>query len=192
MGNDVKPIIFGGAKVYNATKTEVRFEGNHKNIYCVWLDGGAYVEYPKQKQEPVVSYFAKDVSSGTVHQITEKTFNSNQTEKDGIKYEFEKVIEECPSISSELVLERNGKKYYNQVIDGFNGIDFRGTQNPDGIYISNSSNAKIKTDNDFEKDIVTILPNCSNIKCSPEKRVDIVSKWSGYKENGGYSAAFKE
>ena len=89
MGNGIDPIIFGGAKVYNAEKTEVKYDAKNKPIYCVWLDGGAYAEYPQQKQEPVVSYYAIEVETDMAYPITEKTYKSNVTTKDGIKFKFD-------------------------------------------------------------------------------------------------------
>ena len=192
MGNEIEPIVFGGATVYNAEKTDVRYDEKNKPIYCVWLEGGAYAEFSEQKPEPVFSYYAKDNDSGITHSITEKTYKSNKTQKDGIEYTFTKEQDKQPVLSSAKFSEYEGTQYYQQIINGFKGIKLYGTEHPDGVYISNTSNAEIFTDNDKNKDGVNILVNCKNIKYHIQQGYDNLSRWVGYKKKNGYFAEFKD
>ena len=192
MGTEFKNIILGGAIVYNVEKAGIKRDKNNNPIYCVWLKGGAYAEYPEQKPEPVFSYYAKDNDSGITHSITEKTYKSNKTKKDGREYTFTKEQDDQPVLSSEKVHEYEGTEYYQQVINGFKGIKLSGTENPDGIYISNTTDAEIVTDNDKCKDGVNILINCKNIKYQIQQGYDNLSRWVGYKKKNGYFAEFKD
>ena len=192
MGTELKNILFGGAAVYNVEKAGIVKDNKGDTIYCVWLKGGAYAEYPEQTQRNIVSYFAKDKESGITHPITEKTFLSNKTEKDGREFTFFKDVEEYPTLSSEKLTEQNGVEYYKQLINGFNGIKIRGTEHADGIYLSNTKNAGVVTNNDSQKDCINIMVNCKDIQYNHEPGVDEIVRWVGYEKKNGYFGDFKE
>lgn len=191
MGNEIKNILFGGVKVYHVEKADVKHDEKGNKTYCVWLEGGAYAEYPQQQKEPVVSYYAKEKNTDVIHQITEKTFKSNKTKKDGEEYEFKAISNDCPSIATSLVEQSDGHTYYEHTIDGLKDIKFVGSPHNDGIFLTNTSKAEIISDNDKEKDGVNIMINCKNIKYQIEDGLDVVSRWVGYDKGNGYFPKFE-
>ena len=145
----------------------------------------------EQKNRNIASYYAKEVESGITHPITKSTYDSNKTNKDGVEHEFKVDIEEYPSLSSDIVGKFEGKDYYEYFINGFNGITFTGSQNPENIYISNTTSADIVVDNDKERDNVNIMVNCKKIKPHVDGIFDAIARWSGYEKKNGYFANFK-
>ena len=191
MPDEVKAVLFGGAVIYDVVKTDVKYDEKNKPVFCVWLPNGVYAEYPEQKNRNIVSYYAKDIESGITHSITKSTYDSKKTKKDGIEHEFKTETEEYPSLYSSVAGDVDGKDYYEYFVNGFNGIKFEGSQNPENIYVSNTENADIIADNDKEKDNVNIMVNCKKVRAHVDKFLDSVSRWAGYDKKNGYFAKFK-
>lgn len=189
MGKEIEAIMFGGVRVGNAEKTEVKIDPTtNQKIYCVWLKGGAYAEFPQQSGEPVISYFAKDLNSGISHQITKEVFNSGKTEKDGNDYVFERRIDPTPAIFSydaeDFFTEET---YYEETAYGFDGLKLTGSPtHTDSIHIRDSKNSTIIVDNDNKSDGVNIGVNCPNVRPKVTKGLDSISRFIGFKEDEGY------
>ena len=191
MGNEIEPIIFGGAKLYNYEKKDVKYDNKNNPIYCVWLPNGVYAEYPEQKNRNIASYYATEVKSGITHPITKSTYDSKKTTKDGTEHEFKVEVEEYPSLDANVIGKVEEKDYYEYFVDGFNGIKVEGSQSPENIYISNTTDADIIADNDKEKDNVNIMINCKKVKAHVDKFIDSISRWAGYEKKNGYFANYK-
>ena len=189
MGNEIEPIIFGGAKVFNATKTKVKQDAKKQPVYCVWLEGGAYAEYPEQKTEPVPSYYAKDLHKRSFHPITEKDYKEGKTTKDGWEYEFSVEYDSQPTMYSEKDKYYPDMNVYEESFNGFKGLTVYGSKNGDTMYIKNTSNARVVVNNDKERDIVNISVDCKNVNVR-KGAADEISRFIGYDIGGGYSNKF--
>ena len=192
MGNEIDITVFGGAKIYGTVqRKEIKYNEKNEPSYCVWFDGGAYVEYPEQKVEPVTDYFAKDELMGIYHPITEKVYKSGKTTKDGYKHEFITEIDTHPYIYKESTDDDAIGTIHDIKIDGFDNITVNGSPNRDIITFANTSNAKAIVDNDSVSDEVCISVNCKNIKTNTTPNLDTKSIFNGFKKGHGYINDFK-
>lgn len=191
MGNELKPIILGGATVYNAVKTDVKYDSNDKPIYCVWLESGAYAEYPEQAERKYDSFFARDVDNGIISRLTQKAYESGVKEKDGKTYELT-MFENCsPIISEALVEDSEWGKVYRQTIDGFQGVKFKGSEHSDKVYMYDVINSQVDVNNDECVDEVYNGIGTKNVDTKITKNKDIIYKFSGFAKGKGYINQYK-
>ena len=195
MPREIETIMFGGVRVGNAVKTEVKTDPKtNEKIYCVWLKGGAYAEFPQQKEAPVVSYYAKDLDSGITHQITKEVFESGKTEKDDYEYAFEKRIDPTPALYSYDETDIfSGKTYYEETAYGFSRLKLTGSPDySDSIHIRDSRNSMIIVNNDNYQDGVNIGVNCPVVNPFYNMKQDTVSRFVGFQEDEGYFPQFRD
>lgn len=191
MGNEIEPIKFGGANVYNAERTEVKYDSDNKPIYCVWMKSGAYAEYPEQGQRVYESFYAKDVNSGDICKINQKIYDSGKKVKDGKEYEFFTIKESAPNLSEFLLEDSEWGKEYKQVIDGFTGLKFNGSQTTDKVYLYDITDVEVNVNNDEYHDEVYKGIGAKNVNVNFTKGKDLNYKFNGFVRGGGYINEYK-
>lgn len=185
-------IMFGGVRVCDVEKKDIRFDENSRAIFCVWFKNGAYAEYTKQKEEPQTAYCAIDKKTGSIYPIPKKVYEKNQTVKDGKEYEFKAYTDPTPYIFIERNEGTNGTFYDIEHIVGVNNLLFVGSPNSDRINILNSNNANIVVNNDDKHDVVNIGVDCKGVKASEKTPgLDEVSIFSGFLKDDGYMGKYK-
>ena len=191
MGNEIEAIKFGGAEIYNAKKTGVRLDENNRKVYCVWLENGAYAEYPEQYPDSNISYYAKDKKTGEYLNITEKVFDSGKTEKDGREYSFEKYVS-SPYIDFTKVDCGDGSFYYEYYVQGFDGLKLTGSPVQDLVNLTNVSNSQVTLDNDNIHDHLVSGINCKNIVSFLTEKLDTKAVFKGFAKGRGYEPVMKQ